>query len=159
MEKYKFDAVNGTITITKDFADALQNPESEESILLNKFRSKFPNLKVVQRTHKSPTKYTNKQGEKFHCNQFKNLTYNNMKIFIEALPNHDEYLAEFKFAKKSASKVQTSGYALVRRWFMAQFPKFRENPMFYLHDHPNLISFADLKEKVESEKNSEEKAS
>lgn len=157
MMKYKFDPVKGTITITKDFADALQNPESEEFELIALFRSNFPNLKIVQRTHKSPTKYTNKQGEKFHCNQFKNLTYNNMEIFIEALPNHEEYLTEFKFARYHASKLQTSGYVLVRRWFAAQFPKFRENPMFYLHNHPNLISFADIKEQVENEKRNKEK--
>ena len=115
MMKYKFDPVKGTITITKDFADALQS------------------------------------------NQFKNLTYDNMEIFIEALPNHEEYLTEFKFARYHASKLQTSGYVLVRRWFAAQFPKFRENPMFYLHNHPNLISFADIKEQVENEKRNKEK--
>ena len=158
MMKYKFDPVKGTITITKEFADALQNPDSDESILLNKFRSNFPNLKIVQRTHASPKKYTNQQGEKFHCNQFKNLTYDNMENFIEALPNHDEYLAEFKFARYHASKLQTNGYVLVRKWFTAQFPEFRTNPMSYLHNLPNLISFADIKEKVANEKRLQENA-
>ena len=159
MKKYKFDAVNGTITITKDFADALQDPTSEEFALITLFRSNFPNLKIVHKTHKSPRKYTNKQGETFHCNQFKNLTYDNMENFIKALPNHDEYLTEFKFARYCASKLQTCGYVLVRKWFAAQFPKFRENPMFYLHEHPNLISFADIKEQAEAEKNNEKSAS
>jgi hypothetical protein len=47
----------------------------------------------------------------------------------------DEYL----FLRNHASEVQTNGYALIRRWFVAQFPDFRKNPMAYITNQPEVI--------------------
>ena len=142
MEKFSFDVVSQTLTITAKFAKMMNNTESDEYKLVSKFRNDFPNLTITKKTHKSATNYTTKSGEKFNCNQFKNLTYDRMEKFISALPQSEDYLREYKFVKNFASAIQTNGYTLVRKWFVAQFPEFRKNPLFYLNHSPALVSGA-----------------
>ena len=147
MEKYKFDVVSQTLTVTANFADKMNDPSSDEYKLATQFQSDFPNLKIAKRTHKSPSKCTSKAtGEKFNCNQFKNLTYDRMEKFISALPQSESYLREYTFVKDFASAIQTNGYTLVRKWFVAQFPEFRKNPLFYLNNFPELVSGANFLE-------------
>ena len=140
METYKYDVVSQTLTVTAKFAEMMNDPSSEEYKLVVQFQRDFPNLRVVKRTHKSPRRYETKSGEKFNCNQFKNLTCDRMERFIKALPNHDAYLREFNFVRYTASRIQTNGYKLVREWFVAQFPEYRKNPLFYLYNAPELVS-------------------
>ena len=145
MEKYKFDVVSQTLTVTANFADKMNDPSSDEYKLVVRFQSDFPNLTIAKRTHKSPSKCTSKAtGEKFYCNQFKNLTCKRMEMFIDALPQSDAYLREYKFLKDYASLIQTNGYALVRKWFVAQFPMFRKNPLFYLNNTPEVLTGKDF---------------
>lgn len=54
MEKFKFDVVAQTLTITAKFAEAMNNPGSEEYKLYQKFSTDFPNLKVIGKTHRTP---------------------------------------------------------------------------------------------------------
>ena len=155
MEKFKFDVVSQTLTVTANFAEKMNDPESGEYKLVVQFQSDFPNLKIAKRTHKSPRKCTSKStGEEFRCNQFKNLTCDRMKKFIDALPNNEGYKREFEFVRYTASRIQTNGYTLVRKWFVAQFPEFRKNPLFYLHNSPKLVSGAAfLEEETEAPTN------
>lgn len=147
MEKYKFDVVSQTLTVTANFADKMNDPSSDEYKLVVRFQSDFPNLTIAKRTHKSPSKCTSKAtGEKFNCNQFKNLTYDRMEKFIKALPKSESYLREYTFVKDFASAIQTNGYTLVRKWFVAQFPEFRKNPLYYLSHSPELVSGANFLE-------------
>ena len=145
MEKYKFDVVSQTLTVTANFADKMNDPSSDEYKLVVQFQSDFPNLKIAKRTHKSPSKCTSKAtGEKFNCNQFKNLTCDRMEKFIAALPNNEAYKREFDFVRYTASSIQTNGYKQVREWFVAQFPEFRKNPLFYLDNAPEVVDGAKL---------------
>lgn len=144
MEKFKFEVVTQTLTVTAKFADKMNDPTSEEYKLVIQFQSDFPNLRIAKRTHKSPSRYETKGGEKFYCNQFKNLTCDRMEKFIEALPNNEAYMREFKFVRYTASHIQTNGYALVRKWFVAQFPEFRKNPLFYLKNAPEVVDGAEF---------------
>ena len=149
MEKYKFDVVSQTLTVTAKFAKMMNDPQSDEYKLVQQFRKDFPNLTIAKKTHKSATSYTTKSGEKFNCNQFKNLTYDRMEKFIAALPKNEGYLREYLFVKNYASAIQHNGYTLVRKWFVAQFPEFRKNPLFYLYNTPELVSgFAFLEEET-----------
>ena len=149
MEKFTFDVISQTLTITAKFSAMMSNPESEEYKLVMRFRNDFPNLTIAKKTHKSATSYTTKSGEKFNCNQFKNLTYDRMEKFIAALPKNEGYLREYLFVKNYASAIQHNGYTLVRKWFVAQFPEFRKNPLFYLYNTPELVSgFAFLEEET-----------
>ena len=142
MEKFSFDVVSQTLTITAKFDKMMNDTKSDEYKLVQRFRKDFPNLTIAKKTHKSATSYTTKSGEKFNCNQFKNLTYDRMEKFIAALPKNEGYLREYLFVKNFASAIQHNGYALVRKWFVAQFPEFRKNPLFYLYNSPELVSGA-----------------
>lgn len=84
MEKFQFDVISQTLTITAQFAKMMNDPESDEYKLVMRFRQDFPNLTITKKTHKSATHCTTKSGEKFNCNQFKNLTYDRMEKFISA---------------------------------------------------------------------------
>ena len=149
MEKFSFDVVSQTLTITAKFDKMMNDTKSDEYKLVQRFRKDFPNLTIAKKTHKSATSYTTKSGEKFNCNQFKNLTYDRMEKFISALPKNEGYLREYLFVKNYASAIQHNGYTLVRKWFVAQFPEFRKNPLFYLYNTPELVSgFAFLEEET-----------
>ena len=142
MEKFSFDVVSQTLTITAKFDKMMNDTKSDEYKLVQRFRKDFPNLTIAKKTHKSATSYTTKSGEKFNCNQFKNLTYDRMEKFISALPKNEGYLREYLFVKNFASAIQHNGYALVRKWFVAQFPEFRKNPLFYLYNEVSVVDIA-----------------
>ena len=145
MERYKFDAVSKTLTITAGYAKKLNDMESSEFKHYNAMMQAIPGLVVVNRTHQSPSKCTSSStGETFKCNQFKNLTYENMERFMSALLNSEEYFVEYDFLREYAAQIQTSGYALVRRWFVAQFPHFRKNPLFYVYNTPALVKASEI---------------
>ena len=146
MEKYKLDIVNKTLTISKGFADAIANPtdECKEYMLYTRLMQEIPGLTVVRKSHRTPTSYTSSSGEKFSCNQFKNLKYENMERFMAALPDNEVYFEQYSFLRYSASVIQTNRYALVRDWFIAQFPEFRKNPLFYLYNKPVLVRASEV---------------
>ena len=105
MEKFSFDVVSQTLTITAKFDKMMNDTKSDEYKLVQRFRKDFPNLTIAKKTHKSATSYTTKSGEKFNCNQFKNLTYKNMEQFMSALPENEGYFGEYKFLRDNASIV------------------------------------------------------
>ena len=143
MERYKFDAASKTLTITAAYAKKLNDMDSDEFKYYNAMMQAIPGLVVVNRSHRSPSKCTSKStGEKFKCNQFKNLTYPNMERFMDALPHGNVYRKEYDFLKDYASRIQTNGYKLVRMWFVAQFPEFRKNPLFYLYNEVKVVNIA-----------------
>ena len=151
MNTYKVDFVANTITITADFAKAMNDPTSAEYKIIVQIRKDFPDMEIVRKTHKTPSKYQTKTGEKFNCNQFKNLTYKNMETFIMGLPSAEAYMNEYLFLKNYAAEVQTNGYTIIRRWFMAQFPDFRKNPIVYLTNQPAVVSAAEVANQYEAE--------
>ena len=141
MERYSFDPVAKTLTITAAFAKAMQNFESDEYALYMKLMADIPNLEVVRKTHASPKKCVSKStGEKFNCNQFKNLTYDNMEGFIKGLSNGEDLLRAYNFLKNCGGLPLTSRYTAVRKWFVAQFPEFRKNPLFYLYNEVKVVN-------------------
>ena len=151
MNTYKVDFVANTITITAAFAKAMNDPTSAEYKIIAQIHKDFPEMEIIRKTHKTPSKYQTKTGEKFSCNQFKNLTYKNMETFIMGLPSAEAYMNEYLFLKNYAAEVQTNGYTIIRRWFMAQFPDFRKNPIVYLTTQPAVVSAAEVADQYEAE--------
>lgn len=152
MNTYKIDFTANTITITADFSKAMNDPTSAEYAIIAQVRKDFPEMKIVRKTHATPRKYVSKStGEKFNCNQFKNLTYENMETFIMGLPAAEAYMNEYLFLKNYAAEVQTNAYTIIRRWFVAQFPDFRKNPLVYLANQPAVVSAAEVVEQYEDE--------
>lgn len=157
MKGYKIDFTASTITITADFAKKMNDPTSAEYKTISLIKKDFPQMKIINKTHKTPRKYVSKStGEKFNCNQFKNLTYENMETFISGLPNAEQYMTAFNFLKDCGSLPLTSRYTAVRRWFVDQFPEFRKNPLFYLYNEVSVINFTPYFERAKEE--SKEKA-
>lgn len=142
MEKFNFNPVTRTLTITAKFAEKMNNPENKEYKLVVQFQENFPDLQIAKRTHRTPTRYTTKSGETYKRNQFKDLTYERMEKFISILPQNEAYLTEYNIVKALASTSKHNGYPLVRKWFVEQFPEFRKNPLFYLYNSPELVSSA-----------------
>ena len=151
MNAYKVDFVANTVTITAAFAKAMNDPTSAEYKIIAQIRKDFPEMEIIRKTHKTPSKYQTKTGEKFNCNQFKNLTYKNMETFIMGLPSAEAYMEEYLFLKNYAAEVQTNGYTIIRRWFVAQFPDFRKNPIVYLTNQPAVVSAAEVADQYEAE--------
>ena len=149
---YQIDFTTKTLTITKEFSDNAQDPASKEFGILMNLQKAIHGLTVIRKTHATPRKYVSKStGETFNCHQFKNLTFDNMEHFIDALPNHDELLKSFKFLKYYGGLPQTSRYPVVRRWFVAQFPEFRKNPLFYLYNEVKVIDITPLIQQAKEE--------
>ena len=151
MNAYKVDFVANTVTITAAFAKAMNDPTSAEYKIIAQIRKDFPEMEIIRKTHKTPSKYQTKTGEKFNCNQFKNLTYKNMETFIMGLPSAEAYMEEYLFLKNYAAEVQTNGYTIIRRWFVAQFPDFRKNSLAYLTNQPDVVSAAEVADQYEAE--------
>ena len=116
---YKVDFTNNTLTMSKAFEDAANDPSTPEYKLLQQIRADFPGLTVARKSRR-PSKKTNPS---------KNLTYANMEQYIKAFKNAAELLAEFEKAKQLAGP-QTNRYQYVRRWFLKQFPNYKELPDF-----------------------------
>ena len=144
MEKYKLDIVNKTLTISKEFGKAVASGKGDEYKLYTRLMKQIPGLTVVRKSHRTPTSYTSSSGEKFSCNQFKNLTYDNMERFIDALPHGKVYRQEYNFLRYYAACIQTNRYKLVRMWFVAQFPHFRKNPLFYVYNTPTVVKASEV---------------
>ena len=51
---YKIDFVNNTLTMSKAFEEALNNPASEEYKLFLQLRADFPGLTIIRKTRRAP---------------------------------------------------------------------------------------------------------
>ena len=149
---YVVDFASKTITMTAEFEKAMSNPNSSAYQTIQKLCADFPDMRIVRRTHRTPVRYVSKQGDVTACNPYKNLTYSRMEQFMSALPNSTEYRKQYDFLKQMASGVQTSGYSLVRSWFLTQFPLYRKDPLFYLTGEPIIVSAVDFLKKQETRK-------
>ena len=137
---YRIDFTKMTLIMTADFADQAYIEDTEEYKILTRLKKDFPGLKVARKTHRTPAKYKTKGGEEYTHNQFKDLTYNRMERLLSRIPNGAAYQKEYDCVKDFATDLNSNGYPIVRKWFVAQFPNFRKDPMFYLNNSPELIS-------------------
>ena len=147
---YIVDFVRKTITITAEFEKAMRSPDDDAYKTIQQLCADFPGMRIVRRTHRTPSRYVSKQGVVSKCNPYKNLTYEKMEQFISALPNSTEYRRQYDFLKTYASGIQTNGYSIVRSWFIAQFPLYRKEPLFYLTGEHTVLSAADFLKKQEA---------
>ena len=139
---YKMDFASKTLTLTKAFSNACADPTSKEYAILTHFQRDFPDLKIVRKTHKSAKS----------ANQFKNLTYENMERFMNALPESNskvKVMEAYTFLRYGAGFVQANAYKTVRDWFIAQFPKFRSNPLFYISNEVKVIDLTAFAEQAQ----------
>ena len=144
MMNYKIDFVNNTLTMSKSFEDALNNPASEEYKLWKQLRADFPSMTIIRKTRRTSKK----------ARPNKNLTYKHMEQYMSVFENADELLAQFEVVK-TCSLGQSNHYKFVLDWFKNQFPKYKELPDFG-NNAPKVIDLAAFQKKQE-EKNEQEK--
>ena len=143
MKAYSFDFASRTLTMTKAFAEAASSDlNSEEYKIIKQFQNDIPDLRISYRTHRTPTQYKNANGTTTKKNQFKGLTFERMEKFINAIPNSEKYLKPFTFLKEQAA------YTMTAKWFMAQFPNYRSNPLYYYENDVKVINYADYIDNV-----------
>ena len=154
MNGYKIDFMKGTISITADFAKKMNDPASKEYKTITKVLKDYPAMEIVQRSHKTPTRYRNSDGSITARNQFKNLTFERMEQFMASIPNGEAYRTQYDFIKRFAEGTPSNAYTMVRKWFAEQFPEYRKNPLFYTQEKnaPKVIDFFEACEKEQHRK-------
>lgn len=153
MKNYVFSVVSQTLTMSAAFEKAMiESRESEEYKFYMRLREDFPNLRVVRKTHATPTHYNNSDGTRTARNKHNNLTYERMERFMNALPDGAEYHTAYWELREKADDMCASPYAAVSAWFMKQFPQFRSNPLFYLDNKPKVIPISTVLEMAKAKK-------
>ncbi|MBP3657084.1 MAG: hypothetical protein J6K32_10365 [Clostridia bacterium] len=118
---YRIDFTANTVTITKAFADAANNPFSEEYKMLVELRNQ--GFSIVNKTHK-PAKTKTPMP-----------TYKQMEHYISSLAESEFYLQRYE-AVLNEAKSHTNAITKVRKWFRATFPNYGKLPEF---DEDNRI--------------------
>ena len=96
--------------VTKSFEKNSRVFGTEEYKIWREFKKDYPLAKMTtKKIKKNPEKKTNK-----------NLTYKNMRTFINEQPNADELMKQFEKEIK-LSKVQSNPYRAVLAWFKQTF--------------------------------------
>ena len=116
MTGYKMNFATKTLTITKAFAAKAILPNTEEANLILNLRSMLPDMKISYKTH---------SGNR--PNPYKGLTYHNMEMYINCHANAKELNATF-LKIREISAIQPSPHNYVCRWFLLQFPNYKEIP-------------------------------
>ena len=117
MREYKINFTTNTITISKSFALAASDPSKPEFETLSKLQAAYPGMRIVHKTHRSPSK----------ANANKGLTYERMEGYINLHENATELLVTFEAVKKIAAQQKTP-YLFTKGWFMQQFPDYGKLP-------------------------------
>ena len=117
MNECKINFTANTITISKSFALAASDPTSAECEKLSKLQAAYPGMRIVHKTHRSPSK----------ANVNKGLTYDRMEGYINLHENAAELLITFETVKAIAAK-QKNPYLFTKGWFMQQFPDYGKLP-------------------------------
>ena len=142
MEHYKFNPITRTLVMSAGFAHAISDIRSDEYNLYKQMLADVPGLKVERKTHEKPTYYIGQDGERTTYYPTKGLTIKKMEKFMNALPEGKKFLDEYN-KLKAVADICPSPYAVIRRWFVAQFPKYREDPLFYVNNSVEVIDFAE----------------
>ncbi len=70
-----------------------------------------------------------KKTEKMKAASRKNMTYNNMIIYIKTQENAETYLSAFN-TEKQRSKIQKDPYEYMYNWFNKTFPDYKNHEVF-----------------------------
>lgn len=118
-EGYKILFGENTVIMNYKFAAAAAKYGTKENRIIRNIRHDFPNLVEVVVSGRS-------------CDSARpnhRLTYENMEKYIQVHENADELLEVFTTVK-AASLALASPYKYVCDWFKAQFPNYKQAPVF-----------------------------
>lgn len=105
--------------VTKEFAKQATIFGTPEYKAWREFLEVYPNAEMQTKDIKrNPDKKT-----------FRNLTYNNITVFINAQDNAESILKEFD-KQLELAKIQKSPYHYVVDWFVKRFPNYTDHEAF-----------------------------
>lgn len=105
--------------VTKEFAKQANIFGTPEYKSWREFLEVYPNAEMQTKDIKrNPDKKT-----------FRNLTYNNITVFINAQDNAEGILKEFD-KQLELAKIQKSPYHYVVDWFVKRFPNYTDHEAF-----------------------------
>ena len=141
MKNMKIEVINETTArVSKAFEKNAKIFGTPEYKLWKEYLKEFPNATMTTKTiKKNPDKKT-----------YRNMTYKNMELFIEAQENSETLKKEFERQRKM-SKVQTNPYKAVLAWFCKEFAGYDDYKEFFKDKEEN----EETKETV-TEENAEE---
>ena len=122
------------VLVTKVFAKNARIFGTAEYKLWKEIRIDCPNAEMVTKTIK---KNPNKRVDT------KNMTYENMAMFIREQNEAEVLMAEFK-KQIALSKVQTNPYRFVLAWFMQKFTGYDEYKAYFAKMAQEATAKADI---------------
>ena len=141
MKNMKIEVINETTArVSKAFEKNARFFGTPEFNMWREYLKEFPNATMTTKTiKKNPDKKT-----------YRNMTYKNMELFIEAQENSTLLKKEFERQRKM-SRVQTNPYKAVLAWFCKEFEGYDDYKEFFKDKEEN----EETKETV-TEENAEE---
>ena len=141
MKNNRIEYINdNTARVTKAFEKNARFFGTPEFNMWREYLKEFPNATMTTKTiKKNPDKKT-----------YRNMTYKNMELFIEAQENSTLLKKEFERQRKM-SRVQTNPYKAVLAWFCKEFEGYDDYKEFFKDKEEN----EETKETV-TEENAEE---
>lgn len=110
---------DGNGLVTKEFAKQAKIFGTPEYKAWREFLDVYPKAEMkTKEIKKNPNKKT-----------FRNMTYDNITVFINAQDNAENLLEEFEKQLK-LSKIQKSPYHYVVDWFVKRFPNYSNHEAF-----------------------------
>ena len=127
MKNMKIEVINETTArVSKAFEKNARIFGTPEYKLWREYLKEFPNATMTTKTiKKNPNKET-----------YRNMTYKNMKLFIEAQENSEVLKKEFE-RQQQMSKVQTNPYKAVLAWFCKEFEGYDNYKEFFKDKEEN----------------------
>lgn len=110
---------DGNGLVTKAFAKQAKIFGTEECKAWREFLEVYPKAEMrTKEIRKNPNKKT-----------FRNMTYNNITVFINAQDNAESLLKEFQ-KQLELAQIQKSPYHYVVDWFVKRFPNYTDHEAF-----------------------------
>lgn len=133
---YNIDWAKRVVTMTKKFADEANEYGTPAYKIVNGFRKDGFQI-TVRKTEKRKACPTR-------------VTFEQMEQYLSCLTNADEHIAGLH-AMMSVAKAQKNNYEPVRKWFLQNYPNFREIPKLncdLLIEAPHLRVVSEKEETV-----------
>ena len=132
---------DNTARVTKAFEKNARFFGTHEFNMWREYLKEFPNAKMTTKTiKKNPNKKT-----------YRNMTYKNMELFIEAQENSTLLKKEVERQRKM-SRVQTNPYKAVLAWFCKEFEGYDNYKEFFKDKEENeetVETTEEAKEEIE----------
>ena len=127
MKNMKIEVINETTArVSKAFEKNAKIFGTPEYKLWREYLKEFPNATMTTKEiKKNPNKKT-----------YRNMTYKNMELFIEAQENSEALMKEYK-RERQMSKIQTSPYRAVLAWFCQKFEGYDNYKEFFKDEEEN----------------------